>query len=529
MRIVSLKINKFRAFTNAEFIIGKNITVLSGSNAVGKSTILGLLGNSCELKTEKGKPILQPSFRCEWGELFKMSPSFDTTSSNVASISYEGESDLKYRITWQENGTRGRLIPSTTTATGIQTNAKKEYPSLYLGLSRLYPLGESTISATTAPTTVDVDPSSFLETYCKILSIHDEIQSVNRITVDVTKRTPIGVNTDKYDYLTNSAGQDNLAQILLAVESFRKLKNEQSTDYKWGLLLIDEIDAALHPSAQNKLFNYLYESSKELNLQIVFTTHSLSLLDHARLFAKSMQIPDNESKPIEIYFLSRANDEDTPTIIRSPEPLLYRNLLQETVSFRSEQKIKIISEDAEARWLLKHLLPDTVLSKLNLLKTTVGCNEVLSLSKCDPTYFNTRIIVLDGDIKSKRATMTDINTQKLIGHYIYVLPSKKSIEESVLSFLQSNSQNAKDYFSQYSCLANGLTYTHFQNINLNNYKKRGKKREKIKAWFNVYKERFDETNLFEYWKKEHDIECNKLIEDIENAINEISKKLYIPE
>lgn len=242
-----------------------------------------------------------------------------------------------------------------------------------------------------------------------------------------------------------------------------------------------------------------------------------------------MQIPDNESKPIEIYFLSRANDEDTPTIIRSPEPLLYRNLLQETVSFRSEQKIKIISEDAEARWLLKHLLPDTVLSKLNLLKTTVGCNEVLSLSKCDPTYFNTRIIILDGDIKSKRATMTDINTQKMIGHYIYVLPSKKSIEESVLSFLQSNSQNAKDYFSQYNCLANGLTYTHFRNINLNNYKKRGKKREKIKAWFNVYKERFDETNLFEYWEKEHDIECKKLIEDIENAINEISKKLYIPE
>lgn len=478
MRIVSLKINKFRAFTDAEFIIGKNITVLSGSNAVGKSTILGLLGNSCELKTEKGKPILQPAFRCEWGELFKMSPSFDTTSSNVASISYEGESDLKYRITWQENGTRGRLIPVTTTASGSPSNAKKEHPSLYLGLSRLYPLGESTITNNTTPTTVDVDSTSFLETYRKILSIYDNIQSVNQVTVDVTKRTPIGVNTEKYDYLTNSAGQDNLAQILLAVESFKKLKSERGEDYQGGLLLIDEIDAALHPSAQNKLFNYLYEWSKKLDLQIVFTTHSLSLLDHARLIAEPMRSSDGAPKPIEIYFLSRANNEPTPTIINSPEPLLYRNLLQETVAFRSAQKIKLISEDAEARWLLKHLLPDTVLSKLNLLETTVGCNEVLSLSKCDPTYFNTRIIVLDGDIKSKRATMTDIDTQKMIGHYIYVLPSKKSIEESVLSFLQSNSQNAKDYFSQYNCLANGLTYTHFQDINLNNYKKEERKEKK---------------------------------------------------
>ena len=129
MRIISLKINNFRAFTDAEFIIGKNITVLSGSNAVGKSTVLGLLGNSCELKADKGKPILQAAFRCEWGELFKMSPSFDTTSSNVASISYEGDSELKYRITWQQNGTRGRLIPVTTTASGSTSNSKKEHPS----------------------------------------------------------------------------------------------------------------------------------------------------------------------------------------------------------------------------------------------------------------------------------------------------------------------------------------------------------------------------------------------------------------
>ena len=142
MRIVSLKINKFRAFTDAEFTIGKNITVLSGTNAVGKSTILGLLGNSCELKTDKGRPILQPAFRCEWGELFKMSPDFDTTASNVASISYEGDSELKYRITWQQNNTRGRLIPTTTTPSGAPSNAKKEHPSLYLGLSRLYPLGD---------------------------------------------------------------------------------------------------------------------------------------------------------------------------------------------------------------------------------------------------------------------------------------------------------------------------------------------------------------------------------------------------
>lgn len=458
MRIVSLKINKFRAFTNAEFIIGKNITVLSGSNAVGKSTILGLLGNSCELKTEKGKPILQPAFRCEWGELFKMSPIFDISASNVASISYEEESEpeLKYRITWQTNNTRGRLIPGSTAPDGSNSSAKKEHPSLYLGLSRLYPLGESTISTVTTPDTTDVDFASFIQTYCKILSIYDDIESVNQITVDVNKRTPIGVNTTKYDYLTNSAGQDNLAQILLAVESFKKLKSERGEDYQGGLLLIDEIDAALHPSAQNKLFNYLYEWSKKLDLQVVFTTCSLSLLDHARLIAEPMRSLDGAPKPIEIYFLSRANNEPTPTIIKSPEPLLYRNLLQETVAFRSAQKIKLISEDKEARWVLSHLLLPTTLSKLNLLDTNIGCNEVLSLTKCDSTYFNTRILVLDGDIKSKTQTMNEIRAQNAGGHYIYILPSKKPIESSLFDFLQSNSEHATKYFEQYRCISNGF-------------------------------------------------------------------------
>ena len=51
----------------------------------------------------------------------------------------------------------------------------------------------------------------------------------------------------------------------------------------------------------------------------------------------------------------------------------------------------------------------------------------------------------------------------------------------------------------------------------------------MKAWFNAYKAQFDETNLFKFWRDEHEDECNKLIEDIDSAIDEISKKLYIPE
>ena len=153
----------------------------------------------------------------------------------------------------------------------------------------------------------------------------------------------------------------------------------------------------------------------------------------------------------------------------------------------------------------------------------------MSLSKCDPTYFGTRIIVLDGDIKTKRKNMNDIAAQNASGHHIYILPSTKPIEVSLLDFLTSNSSNAKDYLNQYTCLENGLTYNYFKNTDLSQFKKNGNKREKLKAWFKYHKSQFDDTSLFSYWIKEYEQEGNDLIEAIKNAVDSISKKLYIPE
>lgn len=529
MNIKTLTIKNFRGFKNAHFYIGKYITVISGTNAVGKSTILGLLGNSCEIKPSIGKPILQTAFRCEWSELFKMSPTFDKSKSNVATISYDNEPDLQYRITWQGNKTRGRLIPVTQDLTKKVSNAKRSHPSLYLGLSRLYPLGEAILSDDKKPLAINIS-DNFLTIYKNILSISDDIQSVNRLYLSDISKSPIGVTTSKYDYLTNSAGQDNLAQILLAIESFNNLKNSLQEKYNGGLLLIDELDAALHPSAQNKLFSYLYDSAKKLDLQIIFTTHSLSLLDYARNISSPMEKSKDTIKPIEIYFLSRANDEDSPTIKRNPDPLLYRNLLLETVSFRSNQKIKIITEDAEARWILSKILSSSMVkNKIKLLDTKIGYNEILSLSKCDPTYFNTRIIILDGDVKTKTATIEDINKRnEQLGYHIFILPDNKSIEQSLYDFLTSNSSSAKKYYKQNICLENGLTLSHFKTLDLKKFKKRSQ-RERMKAWFNYYKDLFDETNLYDYWEKENQDECQQLLNNIEESVKTISQKLYIPE
>lgn len=74
--------------------------------------------------------------------------------------------------------------------------------------------------------------------------------------------------TKEYNHLGNSAGQDNIGQIISALISFKRLQKELGNRYKGGILLIDELDASLYPAAQIKLVDVLHKKSLELNLQV---------------------------------------------------------------------------------------------------------------------------------------------------------------------------------------------------------------------------------------------------------------------
>ncbi len=67
----SLKINSFRMFTDKEIYLGRYVTALAGRNSTGKSTVLGMLGNSSELKKKEGATYTDGRFRAEFSELFK--------------------------------------------------------------------------------------------------------------------------------------------------------------------------------------------------------------------------------------------------------------------------------------------------------------------------------------------------------------------------------------------------------------------------------------------------------------------------
>lgn len=234
-----IKLNNFRIFKDESLLLGKYLTVIAGGNATGKSTILGMLGNCGELKKKDGETYLGKQFRSEFSELFKANKQYDPSGSDRYEITMCDENlnvtdYRKFRVTWQseenpKGGERFRLVPYHKDEEQDKTLYDKfKLPVIYLGLSRLYPIGEATITKSKSKNIEFLNEEHqnwYIEKYVDILSIKDDIVGISSCPINETdKKTCIGINTDKYDYLSNSAGQDNLGQILLTLLSFKKLK-----------------------------------------------------------------------------------------------------------------------------------------------------------------------------------------------------------------------------------------------------------------------------------------------------------------
>ena len=401
-----LKLNDFRQFKNMNILLGKNITVLAGRNSTGKSTILGVLANSGELKKKDGTTYSNRRFRAEFSEIFHGSKKYDASGSDRIQIDIVDENDniidyRKFRTAWQnEKGKdRFRVIPIKFLDGGKKTEAKMQIPVSYLGLSRLFPIGEANeekIVKNKINFMDDKQKNWFIEQYKQILSLYDTVTDISNYSIGETdKKKGVGIETDKYDYLTNSSGQDNLGQILMAILSFKRLKLQRE-DWTGGLLLIDEIDATLHPAAQKRLIDLLIKEAKINNIQVVVTTHSSDLLKH--ICNKTVHNSDSKNNNVELYYFTNGNRH--LEMRRNPEYSTIENDLLVESMLQNANKVKIYSEDAENRWFIKKLVPE-YLPYVDMLDVKIGCDQLLSLYTGDVSYFGNVLIVLDGDVADK--------------------------------------------------------------------------------------------------------------------------------
>jgi AAA15 family ATPase/GTPase len=532
--ISELHIKEFRLFNNNSFKLGRYITAIAGFNATGKSTVLGLLGHCGELKPRRYKPLLYNAFKVELGEILKFSEPYDKKIADLGRITFTDNatpggiqypSQLLYRGFWQKyiDGRRYRIIPKKTAE--WPSSGKIEWPTLYLGLGRLYPLGESlNVAKTNLSAKLSEEDTKYIINNMKsILSIIEESKDFTIASISETaKKKGVGFNTDKYNYLSNSAGQDNLGQILMSILSFKILKTKLGNNWRGGLLVVDELDAALHPLAQNKLVDFLYHQAEEIDMQIVFTSHSLGLLEC--ICTKTEHNSATDTNPYELISLTNANGP--VEVVQNPSfDAIYKELMA-TYCTPTSRKISVFSEDDEARFFIKKLL-ERYTTRYKLLDASFGRDELLKMLTSDFVNFSQYIYILDGDV-----TDEDIkkHTQKVAPvqvRCILKLPGDKSPEQVIWEYL--NQLTSEHRFLKWG-QENGLGYTKrsFEEHGplSGEYSGCDKEREKFKKWFNANTQLV--SHVFDYWYEDNKQSAEKFVKDFITAYNWIARRCFIP-
>lgn len=527
--ILTLDIDKFRRFKDQHIKFGKRLNLICGLNGTGKSSLLAMIGHSAEIKMKEGKTLDGKQFRTEFGEIFKLSEQFDFTEDREKKFRYstthrigEYEETRKFTVNKQKDKNekiRIRPIPRGKTHDGRSTSAKIRFPVFYLGLSRLYPIGEipEDVEIKNKPIALtDEEKSWIINRSQEILgTIDDSVNSVQeyKTITKGSKISGIGINTDKYDFSANSVGQDNTLQILIALLSFIRLSKTMS-DYQGGILIIDEIEASLFPHAQASILKLLDGITKNINLQVIFTSHSPVVIDYMwrKYSTERRSIPTLAN--YNIIFLNYHNSQ----VVAKNEFDLNDITAKLNFTLRSKEEsinpqMVIYTEDSSASWFLKKIIISlakvTTLEKgfcklIELIRPmNLANNQLIPLIDGDE-YFKTRVVIIvDGD--------TDIPEDKKEFNNLLALPGEYkeankdfSPEESIIKFLTDN-EKPLEFFSSMLCenrnfnkdvLRNSINETK-ESLKLD--RKPVESKNIAKRWFFNNKLLLEETEFMDYW------------------------------
>jgi AAA15 family ATPase/GTPase len=436
--IKKISISQFRKLKDLEFEFIKGINIISGSNGTCKTSLLHIVSNSFQAVNKSCSWIQEP--RC----LDILNKVNSATNHKIESLT---KGDKQHND--PANGHQGTLLTVEYINRGPlpfrKHNSKinnryavKPYyprgtseslpycPVVYLGLARLFPFGEFKNEDALEGIKKSL-PSEYQQ------EIADLYTSFTHITIssstpqkmgDIKVRTDFISDMAGVDSNTISAGEDNLFMLLSTLVSLKYyyLSIQSNNDIE-SILLIDEFDATLHPSYQFKLLELIRKYTSEYKIQVIFTTHSLSLLEFA------LKKKDNV-----IYLI-----DNVTSVLKMETPDIYkiRMFLHDETrdDIYTSKVIPVFSEDSEARIFLNVLL-DYFETNINgftkvrrffhLVDANIGSTNLINIFSDIYLLKSTMqsICILDGDQWSKR------NLDK----YIIVLPGEDSPEKLIMDY-----------------------------------------------------------------------------------------------
>lgn len=440
-KIEGIDIENFRSIRDRKVILGDAITLISGKNGTMKSSILGLLAHPFS-SPNGAKDIYNHPLKTSMKDVFRLSLEKDegkykyyilaktTTDKFIREPVEVYKRESRHRVTVGEDHSSGLGNFSLNTS--------------YVNFRRLFPL------ILTGAKEKEIDSKIFSETdkrfisdaYNKILQ-KDSYKKIKPVSDDKNKDT-FGPSDSYYDYSAISSGEDNLGNILIKMLAFQKYKT--GSGGLEGIFCVDEIEASLHPIAQEKLFNFMLNWANKNSVQVVATTHSLYLIQHAIQKQKEL----NNKEMISINMISTAFvDDNNYNIIHNPSyDQAYKELTFKTLEdLQLEYKIKVILEDEIAKYYFSRIFFRSDIKKYidiycNLVPGSKGnsSSALNSLVKNGGKLLEDCIVLYDTDI--------DISVIKKKGVVFSKLPDPHSLPvEKAIAYYIHNLNGGNKFFT----------------------------------------------------------------------------------
>lgn len=546
MIIEGIEVEKFRAIENLSLDIGKNITAIAGRNATLKTTLLGMLGQPFTISS--GHPMYGCTtidgynFKSQFKEKFKISKDFDHYGEHIWTLKfykrgYYNNDEIKLISIKRPTKSNPNDIRFWNAKSRAKGTGYVQLPVYYLSLGRLFPIGETGNTKNIDIHLTEEENTYFVKTFKELLSIQESKNAVAVMEKADARRNFVGVNDSTHDVFTNSAGESNIGKIILAILSFKRLKDEYGNKYKGGILLIDELDATLYGYSQKKLVNFLYRSSQEFNIQIIFTTHSPMVLQEVnnlqrkeirKLQEKSIDVStisynyESEIIYLESYYVGEVGDSKRMVKGRNVRKSLELKEITDDINMQPSvvrQSVNVYLEDGRAKqfflYLLSQYLGYHFEHYFNTVDVNLGFTNYLHLHKKKVPEFLNSLIVLDHDVYRKAGVVqldyVENHTQNII-----FLP--EDVEEGMFKLLKDPIR-----YSEFERTISDVRMSYevcFKDWTENEYES-----NEYKNWFAYMEETLGGVDImYAFWIRNHEDSARKFVDQFINAYNLIADR-----
>ncbi len=400
-----LNIGEFRALKDLDLSIANRITLICGKNGTSKSTVLGLIAQFFnfdrdyvnDISLKELKTIYDKPFKSKFSEHFRLSKTHDKPHlMKISTTIFDGytQRTIDANLQMTDHADRShRMVVRQLREDGMQGPSRNfTHPVIYLNLKRLLPITERKYATTSnSYLSIEENHNEFCSLTNRMLLRANPVNKIASTRGSIDASVSHG---DAYDQESVSVGEDNVGQICSALLSFKKLKEQLGTDYKGGLLLIDEADAGLFPASQKEFIKILNEYSSNYDLQIVLTTHSPLMINEV------LELQRKASTQHVVHYLTYVKGIIKDERNRSWEWIKNDLLIQTSRrKHKAYPTVTLFFEDVQASDFFSALIYRTKYKKfVKIVKNvSLGYTVYVELSKVIPEIDSGVIIVLDGD------------------------------------------------------------------------------------------------------------------------------------